>query len=156
MAYGYYFTSGSGVCLFLAHYFAQWGFSPYFYRSSESGETFYIRLLVPEGQQRKVVFIRLSDHQPVRRSGIKPADYEVALTAARKNATGYPRLLKKLADLYHKEAPSVLNSLLSPENYGFYRRWQQRNALSKAWRPGRKDRLYFPINPSLSLRNETA
>jgi hypothetical protein len=156
MAEGYYVTSGLSVCRFMAHHFALWGFSPYFYRSSESGETFYIRLFVPEGQQRKVVFIRISDHQPVRRNGIKPADYEVALTVARKDATGYPRLLKKLADLYRKDAPTVLKYLLSPENYGFYRRWQQRNALNKAWRQGRKDRLYFPINPSLPLRNEAA
>jgi hypothetical protein len=139
----------------MVKYFAQWGFSPCFYRSSESGETFYIRLFVPEGTQTKMVFIRISDHQPVRRNGIKPADYEVALTIARKDVTGYPRLLRKLADLYRKEAPQVLTLLLYPENYGFYRRWQQRNALRKGWRPVRQERLYFPINPALPLRNKT-
>jgi hypothetical protein len=153
---GYYFLSGVGVCRFLCRIFNQWEFSPFFYRSSVSGETYYILLTVPEGQKNKRIVIRCSDHAPKRWKDIKPADYEVALTMARKDATGYPKLLLKLANLYGKELPPVMTHLLKPENYRFYRLWQQQNTSHKSWRPTVQERLYFPQNPAKSPRKETA
>ena len=85
---------------------------------SDLSNSFYIKLSIGTRKKPESIHIRVADHSS--RGGDSRFNYDVISSCFRDGCITYPKLVKRLAEEFGKQLPSIFYDLLRRENYKSY------------------------------------